>query len=74
MVDNGSFFFTDDHCFGVNVLPDPWVPCTSNIPRRITPRPGIEDGIIDTLEKYVQLFENGHQITSIDQLVDILNN
>lgn len=69
-----KFFFSDDHCFGVRVLPGHWVPSTSVFPMSVTPRPGLEDGIIDTIEKYISVFEKEReQINSIDELIDVLN-
>ena len=69
-----KFFFSDDHCFGVRVLPEHWVPSTSVFPMSVKPRPGLEDGIIDTIEKYISVFEKGReQINSIDELIDVLN-
>lgn len=69
-----QFFFSDDHCFGVYVLPDEWVPCTSKIPQLAKEREGLEDGIIDTVEKYNFVYnKDNHQITTIDELVKILN-
>lgn len=75
-VSNGSiFFYTNDHCFGYGVLEKDFVSCTTNIPIRVSPRPGLEDGIVDTLDKYEQVFECGTQcIESIDVLVDYVNN
>lgn len=69
-----QYFFTEDHCFGVNVLPDEWVPCTARIPQVVSKRPELSDGIIDDLEKYCKVFFRYHQqISSIDELVSILN-
>lgn len=72
---DGTFFFTDDHCFGVHVLPKDWVPCTSQIPQRVKkPREGLDDGIIKSVKQYISVYEHGHQVTSIDELVTLLNN
>lgn len=69
-----KFFFSDDHCFGVHVLPEHFVPCTMEFPRRIVPREGLEDGWVDTIEKYIRIFQKDcEQITSIEELVDFLN-
>jgi hypothetical protein len=54
-------FFTTDHCQGVESgkrgkpLGDDWVPCTSYLPMTVVERPGIEDGVVDTLEKFLVL-------------------
>lgn len=73
--DNDYFFFSDDHCFGVNVLDETqWCPCTSNFPMYVAPREGLEDGYIDTVAKYIKvLCKDMKQITSIGDLVDLLN-
>ena len=66
-----TWFFTDDHCFGVNLLPSSFVPCSASLPMKITPREGFESGVIDTLEKYVSIFHKGKQLTNIDEVVDL---
>ena len=72
-VRKGMIFFTDDHCFGVHVIPDDWVPCTARIPQQIRPRKGLSDGVIRTAEQYISIFDDWHQITSIDELIHILS-
>lgn len=68
------YFFTDDHCFGVGVLPEGFVPCTSVFPHSVCPRPGLEDGLVDTLDKYIEVYhKNDTRIESIDELVEFLN-
>jgi hypothetical protein len=72
--DKSRFFFTTDHCFGVYVMPDDFVPCTTQFPTYVTPRPGCEDGVVDTVEKYLSVFkEDATQITSIEELCEYLN-
>jgi hypothetical protein len=71
---DGVFWFTDDYCMGVDLLPRHYVPCSFNFPMRIVPRPGLEDGIIANAEQYIQIFEEGmRQITSFDELIEHLN-
>lgn len=68
------FFFSDSHMF-MHPLLKGWVPKTCVFPDHVTPREGLEDGIIDTVEKYLFIFEQGkQQINSIDELVDHINN
>lgn len=68
------FFFSDDHCFGVNVLPEQWCPCTVSFPLHVTPRDSVPDGIVCTIEQFLSVF-NKHQIqiNSVDELIDIIN-
>ena len=33
-----------------------WVPCTYRFPQTVCPREGLEDGVVDTIEKYIQVF------------------
>jgi hypothetical protein len=73
-MDANMFFFTDNHCFGNGQLPSGWVPCSQSFPLMVTPREGLEDGVIDTIEKFVSVFESdAKQITSMDELLEILN-
>lgn len=68
------FFFSDDHGFGHGVLPDDFVPCTAYLPLEVTPREGLEDGIVDTVEKYMFIFcKDKKQINSIEELCEYLN-
>jgi len=52
--DTEEYFLTDRHSSGN--LGDNWIPITTTLPMRVTPRKGLEDGIIDTLEKYFTVF------------------
>lgn len=68
------FFFSDDHCFGYPILPDGFVPCTSVFPMYVKPRPGVEDGWVNTIEKFIAVFHyDARQINSIEELVEYLN-
>lgn len=73
-VDNNVFFFTDDHCFGVGVLPARFVPTSHRLPKKIVARPGLEDGIVSTVEHLIQIYEyDRKQIHTLDELVECLN-
>lgn len=68
------FFFTTDHCFGARVLPKDFVPHSMSFPLDVVPRPGCEDGITDTFEKYCAVFEKDATVLrSTQELVDFLN-
>lgn len=48
-MDRKEYFFANHHSdYG---LGNGWVPCTEYIPYIVVPRPGIEDGIVDTIDK-----------------------
>ena len=58
-----QYFFTTDHCQRVrdDGVPaefsgEEWVPVSCELPMRVYPRPGLENGIVDTIEKYVFIF------------------
>lgn len=59
------FFFTDDHTSGYGVLSKDWPASTTFFPLRVAEREGIENGICDTVEKYISVFQQG--------IVDFLN-
>jgi hypothetical protein len=54
----GEFFFSTDHCQPTEYLKNgaDWVPCSIGIPMIVTERPGLEDGLVDSLEKYLLVF------------------
>lgn len=54
-----EFFFTTDHCQDHGLGPE-WVPCSYRLPMTVTPREGIEDGIVDTPRKLVKVFYDDH--------------
>lgn len=71
---DNMYFFTEDHSFGIGVLPRHWVPCTAQLPMNVFPRPGLESGLVDTIEKYMIIFHRHHRcIYSIDDLLYHLN-
>lgn len=69
-----AWFFTDSHLFGYPHLSDSFVPCSAAFPMRVTPREGLESGLIATVEDYIKIFHDGErQITTVDEVVDIAN-
>lgn len=49
-----------------------WTPISTALPHDVVPRPGCEDGIVDSVEKYIFVyFENDEQITVEDALREI---
>jgi hypothetical protein len=60
--DREEFFFTQGHGYKfLNQLPDSdsWVPVTQSLPQMVVARPGVEDGIVDTLEKVAIVYWQG---------------
>lgn len=53
----GKYFFSRDHCQMVG--DENWVPVSFTLPQTVVPRPGLEDGVVDTLSKYVFIFHRG---------------
>ncbi len=49
------YFFSTDHCQNHGLGPN-FVPVTYNWPCRVVERPGVEDGIVDTLDKLKLVF------------------
>lgn len=72
--EDGVFFFTDDYCMGLNVLPKHYVSSSTTIPIQVAPREGLEDGIVDSVDKFIQIFESERRlIESMDDLLEVLN-
>ena len=70
-----KFFFSDNHCFGYPILPKSWGSATCVFPMTVVARPGLEDGVIDTVEKFILVFEkDSTQITTFEELLDLVNN
>lgn len=66
-------FFSDDRMFGGEVL-EGFVPMTSAVPQTVTPREGLEDGIIVTAEQVKRIFyKHARLITTIDELVEYID-
>ena len=71
----GVAFFTNDHCFGYDVLPDDFTSCTSVVPQTVVPRKGLESGVITNIDEYVAVYyDDCRIIESTQELVDYLNN
>lgn len=52
-----EYFFTDGHGYmHSNLLPGDWTPVSGYLPMKVVPRPGLEDGIIVTLDQYIAVF------------------
>lgn len=76
-----AWFFTDDHCFKHELQKqfDTWIPITMYFRGRSTPhikpRPGIEDGMITNIDKWMIAFvdqDSGVHIQSEKELKDFL--
>lgn len=73
------YFFTDEYLFGYapekeGSLPEDFVSSSTAFPLYVVPRPGVEDGWVDTLDKYRTVFLSDKiQITSLEDLVKLLN-
>lgn len=74
-LEDNVFFFSDDHIFGYKVMPKTFVPGTTQFPMSVAPRECVPDGIISTIEQYIEVFHKGQrQITSIEELAVYLDN
>lgn len=65
-----KFFFAESH--GIpKVIEDrgPWVPTTHVFPIHVVARPGVEDGVVDTFEKYKLVFEK--ESTLVENIDDL---
>lgn len=63
-------FFSDDHCYGYPHLKPCYVPTSTQLPHKVAPRPGLEDGWINTLEDYLKVFGRGARlITTREELL-----
>ena len=79
-------FFPNDYCFSLGerkgvdyerLLPNEFVASSSNISGRykVVPRPGLEDGLVNTLDKLMFLhYKDFRIIESIQELCDFMNN
>ena len=86
---SGAVFFSNDYCFGgvgyhdedknwhyFKAIPNYWISCTTNKPlnSQVVPRPGVEDGTLQILERYLHVFHHDHLILKTPQEVfDYLN-
>lgn len=82
--DQNVFFLTDDHTFtyehdSPSKLASSLIPVSFRMGMRVEPRPGVESGLIQTVEQLLEVFENPNQpgarrqLQSIEELVDYLN-
>lgn len=72
-----AFFFVNDYCYGLyrveGQLPQHWVPCSFNLPMRVAPREGLEDGWVSSIDTWMKVFERGSTlIESEEQLRAVL--
>lgn len=67
-----AFFFSDSHCFSYKGIDKTClVPTTLVFPTYVVPRDGLEDGIVDTVEKYIFVFiQNMKQLSTIEEILD----
>lgn len=80
--DKTYWFYTDDYCNGKGITWGPTklvtfetVPSTTQVPCHVAPRKGLESGWVQNLKDFEFVFQsNGHQITTIDEYLEILNN
>lgn len=72
----GSYmFFTDNACFGRNLLPRDWVPVSHYGVITVVPRPSLPDGVVSSIEDYLTIFGDGFTILeSVEELCEVLNN
>lgn len=75
------WFYTDDYCFGSEITwgdhpatPFTSIPTSTSVPHMSKERPGLEDGIVRTLDQYEMVYRTkGKRIDSIDELLKVLN-
>ena len=48
--------FTSFYLFGYQKLSEDWVSCSTQLPRRVVPRPSCPDGLITTIDKFLEIF------------------
>lgn len=73
----GVYFFTDNYLIGrlkeIRIIPPGFVPSSGGLPLEVTPREGLADGIIKTLDDYISVFcKNLRRLETVDELVDLL--
>lgn len=65
-------FFTNNHLFGYPHLGDDFCPCSMTLPISCVARPGCEDGVINSLDKYIAVHPRDKILYSYDELLDYL--
>ena len=69
-VDTHYYFAVNDYCFGAGILSDSWVHCSIGFPQNVVPRPGLEDGYVNTFKKYQFIFhKDGVFLDNLDDVV-----
>lgn len=72
--DMKAYFLSDDAVWGYGILPEAFISVSLHIPSKAAPRPGLEDGFIDTVEKFMIVFgDDQRHLNTVDELVDYLN-
>lgn len=69
---NVAEFFSDNHIFGYPELGPDFISSTMLTRQPCVPRPGCEDGNINSLDKYHAVFKVELSIWSEDELIDFL--
>lgn len=74
-ISNGEvFFLTDDASFGHGVLPKSFMGMSMRMPSRVTPRPSVPDGWMETAEQFIAVFyADERQLSSLDELLEYVN-
>lgn len=74
--DTKYYFFSNDHLFGYKDEKNKLLgvtPVTSYLPMAVTPREGLEDGVIYTVDDYIKIFyKEDTLINSFDELVEFI--
>lgn len=72
----GYYFFSNDHLFGYKDEKNKLLgvtPVTAYLPIAVTPREGLEDGVIYTVDDYIKIFyKEDTLINSFDELVEFI--
>jgi len=58
-----QFFFSTDHIQRYRSpiggqIDESFVPCSGSLPIYVVPRPSLPNGLVDTLDKYIQIFHD----------------
>ncbi len=55
-LERGEYFFSTDHC--QPKTPAGFVPITTTLPHRVTPRPALPSGVVATIEEMVLIYHD----------------
>lgn len=69
-----TWFFSNSHMYGYGVLPSAFVPTTAYLPMTVTPREQVPSGVVRTIEDFMAVFTEGRQLTTVEEVVDFVNN